>query len=40
MVCVDLDGYGIFASLVSNAVLCFYNFRSPVSAISFSPDGK
>jgi len=40
IVCIDMDGYGIFASLVSNAVLCFYNFRAPVDTIAFSPDGN
>jgi len=40
IICIDQDGYGIFASLVSNTILCFYNFRAPVDSISFSPDGN
>jgi periodic tryptophan protein 2 len=39
LICVDGEGYALVVSLVSNSVLCHYNFRGPIQSLVFSPDG-
>ena len=40
LIMIDVDGYALIVNFVQKVVLSHFNFKAPVTAISFSPDSK
>ena len=40
LILIDIDGYGLIINFRQKVILSHFNFRNPVSAISFSHDNK
>ena len=37
---VDKDGFALFINMAKRVIIAHFNFRDPVTALEFSPDGK
>ena len=40
LITIDIDGFALIINYVKQVVIAHFNFRGPVTAISFTPDSK
>ena len=40
LIMIDVDGYALIFNFAQRVILSRFNFKGPVTAISFSPDSK
>jgi periodic tryptophan protein 2 len=40
LISIDVDGFALIINFVKSVVVAHFNFRAPVTALTFSPDSK